>query len=786
MKFYLDASRNIEIEITRGELKPNISISVRRYSKELNPVITKNIEENLRTLVSVSQHYDNFGKYDLFVADQKFAECSFEPDEVEILQTLTSFEVRRLGQARYSGKTFGEGKFERPVIFPRNEETGFKIKTDLHSHLSAVLYGKDLIDIGRRNNITYPAELARKLKLNIDGLIPNEKGKLRFNDILGNDPNNINILTDSLEICPYTNETFSIMEDIYTARAPFTKNKDIVEDMLWKVAERYVENGIEYAELSSTEVIRDVDFLVAIHDVLPKIEKFWEQRGKKIRIGFLAAIARDSINAKKEDEVDALKEVSKSPYIVGCDFLGHESNPTAHIVPQIKEMVQWAAQNDSDFTIRIHAGETDIFSNVEVALETINDVYEEIKGKNPNAKLPPIRIGHAIYKVKTEKVGELARKLGAVFECNATSNYSLNNINDYNSPLKKNLTNGIPTVIGTDGFGLYGTSPMEEVVIAKGRGIRSEDFPLINITEDRIIERSTNRFNKAKEKFERLLQEQMETTYNGSIRNLFNTQYRKGEPQYRGTKRQEIDAENNVKRQRLFEALRGMFDKAGVNVLTKDNYCEFEKKIKGKKPILVVNSALKASNPEAHKCEDEEKKIVDFLIQNVDPNKTFFVIGGLKCGVEEYLVERLKAQKGKHFTLLSFVTVQSLLLKNSGVEPGVITDAVLADNLSNNILGTNFLLPERMGDFLKEYAGTIVASGGSAVVADLLQYAYNKGNINIFLNLLAKGTARNKTRQIDSCFTFETAEQFERIIKEKVPEIFYDKRSESRRGSLEH
>ena len=75
-------------------------------------------------------------------------------------------------------------------------------------------------------------------------------------------------------------------------------------------AEKYVEDGkecgiekgIEYVELSSTEVVRDPNFLAKIHEIMPRIEAFWAAKGKKIKILFLAAIARDAIQEKKEDE----------------------------------------------------------------------------------------------------------------------------------------------------------------------------------------------------------------------------------------------------------------------------------------------------------------------------------------------------------------------------------------------------------------------------------------------------------------------------------------------------
>lgn len=790
MKFYLDDAKNIEIDINCEGIRPTVtSITPRDYFKPLNPRIKEDMLFNLYNIVEIKQHYDDFNLYDVQVGGQKFFEINPLTGEVKKEHSLTSFEVRRLAQAKYIDGIIMKGnkKFERPAIFPRNESKDFKIKTDLHAHLSAILSGKDLIEIGQEYNISYPVKLAKDIGLNIEGLIPDEQGKLKLKDILEHDEKNGLTLTDSLEICPYTNETFNRMEEIYTARSPFSKNKDILEPILWKIAEKYVENGVEYAELSSTEVIKDVEFLSKMHEILPKIEEFWDKKGKTINIRFLAAIARDAIEQKKDDEIDILEEIAKSPYVVGCDFLGHESNPTSDIAPQIKEITRWAIEKDPDFTIRVHAGETDIFNNVADTLNLIKETYEEEKIKNPFAILPPVRIGHAVYKVKTDEVDKLAKDLNVVFECNATSNYGLNNISDYNSPLKKNLDKGIPTVIGTDGFGLYGTSPINEVVIAKGRGIK--DFSLVNKTEDAIISRSMKRFNEKKELFDKALNEQMEQHHNGNVSSLFHVKYRNGEPQYIGTKKELIDNENKDYKNDIYEFLEFVFTLGGASILRDPEQREkFEKKIEGKKPIMIVNNSLRTSVDSMPTESPEICEIVKHLILNADPNKSFFVIGGVKCGAEKFLMHCLREVKDlKKFDVLNFVTEQAIVTKDTKIEPGVITDAIMVENKSPNILSSNFLLPKEMGDFMKEHNGIMMAFGGSAVVADIVQYAFNVGNIDTYLSSEIKGTARNKTRQYDdftrniksenggSIYSFATVEEFKELLEKNNPEIFLDK-----------
>lgn len=64
-----------------------------------------------------------------------------------------------------------------------------------------------------------------------------------------------------------------------------------------------------------------MDVLKTIHKELPQIE---QETGCKIR--FLAAMWRHSDKEWNQDEVDRIKAVAKSPYVVGIDFMGHETN----------------------------------------------------------------------------------------------------------------------------------------------------------------------------------------------------------------------------------------------------------------------------------------------------------------------------------------------------------------------------------------------------------------------------------------------------------------------------
>ena len=104
---------------------------------------------------------------------------------------------------------------------------------------------------------------------------------------------------------------------------------------------------------------------------------------------------------------------------------------------------------------------------------------------------------------------------------------------------------------------------------------------------------------------------------------------------------------------------------------------------------------------------------------------------------------------------------------------------------------------------MKEHKGIMLALGGSAVVADIVQYAFNVGDIDTYLSSEIKGTARNKTRQYDdftrniknknggTIYSFASVDELKDLIKKNNPEIFIPdsrkfKYRVSRKSEMEH
>jgi hypothetical protein len=94
-----------------------------------------------------------------------------------------------------------------------------------------------------------------------------------------------------------------------------------------------------------------------------------------------------------------------------------------------------------------------------------------------------------------------------VLEFQLTSNVRLNNIIDLNThPLKSYLSHGISCVMGTDGYGLYGTDSIDEqLALENFLRITPAEFMQMKEAEDAIIHRQERNFARKSEVFGRAL-----------------------------------------------------------------------------------------------------------------------------------------------------------------------------------------------------------------------------------------------------------------------------------------
>lgn len=563
-----------------------------------------------------------------------------------------------------------------------------KLSTDLHTHGNANLNADILIALAIKHQIRYPLYYVKKLKLTLsraqqqflDAQRKDVKNRIDLTGLSGKhldrkvDDNtfinfadlillnmehsteNINKIRRSLTLLKGSQAVFTNLEKLYLYRYVFTKgvaadyqielvNMEQIEDqdirnylermqkdldnehyanitffedtLLW-IGREYQKRHIKYVEISDTTLVKkDISaarMLEQMHYILPFVKA---ETGVDIR--FLAAIRRIPLTLVKENIVSnnylteamqSLKVVCKDPYVVGSDFVGEEINDIAELKAVIKEIVTKIASEDRNWTIRIHAGENDsLKSNMSKAIDLVEESLL------PGQMFPYMRIGHGLYcaNLKSSQGKELLAKIQEhkiVLEFQLTSNVRLNNLIDLKThPLKTYLENGIFCVMGTDGYGLYGTDSIDEqLALTNFLKITDEEFLRMKEVEETLINRQTYNFIFKSNAFAKSLGSR-------TVQQYYLDEFGK-----------HFDDIQEVKFEiHKFPSYPVFKDK--VVPLPWDKY-----------PIIIAGGSFTSSNGSA-KISDNDQKLLQTLLEQLDPDKVFFVVGHKLQDHEKYIVE---------------------------------------------------------------------------------------------------------------------------------------------------
>ena len=650
-----------------------------------------------------------------------------------------------------------------------------KFRTDLHTHIHANLNSDVLIALGIKHQIKYSLYYIKKLGLKLSDKqakemfekrceiekkyaycdLPGKRLTRKIDDetfinfadlILNNKKNmeeNIAKIRNSLVLMKDGQAVFTNLEKLYIYRYAFSKGqvsenkieieeskvdsiteKDIkrilktmledskkeeykanslLQDKLLWVARQYQKQGISYAEISVTWIVRKGEegakILKELHEIMPKIEA---DTGVKLR--FLGSLSRTLMTEKQLKEgVDVLKVAAKSPYIVGSDIIGEEINDIRNFKQVIKELVEFAVKEDNGFTIRIHAGENDSFKeNVQRAVDCVKNAVPE------GAKMPKCRIGHGLYGIDLETVEGIAlmnemKKEGIVLEFQLTSNVRLNNLTKVEEhPIKKYLSNGVSCVQGSDGCGFYGTDCMEEqMALTNLLNLTEDDLFKMRKVEDKIINDSDKYFKIKSEKFEEWL--------NGrDIKDAILEEELK---------------EIKLNEDREFKIL-GSTDIDSEEILKE----KIVKLPENKVPIIVAGGSFNSKGRETV-LDEKGKEILKELMQKLNNEKVYFVIGHKMQGYEKAIID-ISKELGKKFE------IDAIIPKRVSKEVG---GALLLDELDGVCISTE---QEELGIYksfnyeIFERRGSIVlAFDGNSPVSNLIQEAKNgKGKAKIYVN----------------------------------------------------
>lgn len=525
------------------------------------------------------------------------------------------------------------------------------------------------------------------------------------------------------------------------------KNNTLRQDKLLWTARQYQAQGIKYAEIADTDLAKvgepAVKLLQEVHDIFPEIEK---ETGVKLRL--LLAIRRIPLTIIKDqktsstylkENINVLRAVAKSPYVVGSDFIGEEINDISDLQPAIKEIVKYVGEEDKDFTIRIHAGENDsLRDNVRKSILCVKESLAE------GQEMPKCRIGHGLYSEDLDseagkELMDLMKETGTVIEFQLTSNVRLNNISDLsNHPIKKFLKNGIKCVQGTDGCGFYGSDTFDEQLALQNLlNLTDEDFEKMRKVEDEIISKSDKYFEEKSKKFEKFLGGR---TIKEAVLELEEKYMKETENQEELRVSSNVDTEQELKTK--------------IKTLPTD-----------KVPVIIAGGSFNTKGRETETSEQGLKLLKEF-IKNVDNDNVYFVIGHKMQGYEKALVDISKELNKK--------------IEIDAIVPRKVTEKVKNRLLDEKVSGI-CISPEteELGiyksfnyEIFERRKAIVIAFDGNSPVLNLVQEAKNgKGKSKIYVNQ-ENQLLKEKADTLDGYVVpFEMTDNIVGKILEDNPEI---------------
>ncbi len=437
--------------------------------------------------------------------DEIFACVNVNKNEVNYLRgPFTSTELRNVVEK------YREHDSKNAIIAFDNNASAFRtehripdyfLRTELHTHFLEMLTGREFLDLMSGFTKYIPTR---------EGIIPGklQKGEyldqmpitdisvLRMLEDNNSDKSPYNFLCSQLSLDISGQVPFAQLEEVSTRRSnvittaakelavsrgmdPFDFKQvaecraSIYAAMLMKSLESLRQHHIEYVEFSySTKntIVRMVDYI-----------KQYPEEFSGIDFNILYSFSR---NVKKASGVEKamadLRDLITDKYVIGFDLMGQENgltdNDTVDLVDprtfiSIMKRVLEIMDGREDLVLRLHAGEN--FNSRNNPLDSLRVLDAFFRAYKVCSTMPQIRIGHGLHFSTTytpeeyDEYAELLRRYGVIVEINATSNFTLSNIEDLDKiPYRWYASHGIPMVLATDGAGMYLTDAIQEKIIA--------------------------------------------------------------------------------------------------------------------------------------------------------------------------------------------------------------------------------------------------------------------------------------------------------------------------------
>ena len=571
------------------------------------------------------------------------------PDEVSTAGVLSPFEIRFLADNGV----------------PHSGARGSAVSalhTDLHTHFAGCVSGEDVLAIGLEAGVSYPRSLLAEA-----GIRSESEGELRLDTLTAELHAR---LAAGLRVPLDRRVPFVEMERIYRLRAPITKNPAAFVPLCRRLAHDYAAMGVTYVELSLSNIV-EAARLAVIHRELPAIE---EESGVTLR--FLAALSRHDDLEWDLDLIDRFKEIARSRYFVGVDFMGHETNSTRAFARQIREIAAWASADRPGFAIRVHAGENPAHpENVRVAAECV--LGQDVR----------LRVGHGLYGVD-DRTERLLLDVGAIVEFNLSSNLALNNIQSaVEVPIRRYVEAGVPVVLGTDGYGIYQTTLALEAQAAEIAGLDASHLARIAETEARYVDDRTSRDER-------------------STSAPAHFAVPPDPPSRHYT--EDVPERKEREKARRAQALADRLAALSIPLLPREAVSRL---LEGKVVLSIAGAWRKSWESVSAGERDNVRRELRRLFEGLTPGKTVLVTGGTTWGVEH---EAQTLAKPLGFTLLATLVAET---PAESISPDLTHAFVVGKNLHAKAAGLYALM--------REANGLSLFIGGGPIVADEIQAASN-------------------------------------------------------------
>lgn len=683
-------------------------------------------------------------------------------------------ETRRIGSfyqcKPYPRRRIGMQPEENEQLINTAQRT---VTTDFHTHSSGQISAKGLIAVAMQHKpYYYPISLLtdagvdtslhsidkkHRQKIKRIPFPPMEKpgekypDEIEAVDLHALPKEALEILAAHMAMPADRQSTFTHLEYVGNRfRYPFSKDPRLTAAIRKREAEEYAAQGIDFA-LCSYVGLDNPTILNIIHDTVEELKA--NEKTQRFSQRYMAGIPRGLPLPKIEEMLNRAAVLLDSPYVMGVDMLGYESNKTREFIPMLNQYMKWANEHKPGSFIRVHAGENDKNH------DNVKD-FLKIAVKYPNLHF---LVGHGVYGMDEETI-DLLKKLGdrVTVEINPTSNIALNNIDDVTAlPFAKLREYKIPFIIGSDCAGMYLTDATQLGLSAYNAGFGLEDFADLKKYQERLV-----------------------SHMQGYSRHIVETFPQWAATEGRKAKLEEMAARLAEVPKAVMPQKPSIDEDAFKAKLRDDNVTLLEPgmrapELENKYPVTIMGASGK-SWERLSKGQKRENAIAIDMLVHVLGDKAYVLQGRPKrVGLTHVIntassntnVERKKTKRPELFN----VRLQIDLVRDDD-------DTKSYKPLSHLIHqhGLSLDLPNALVDYTFNHEGVLICVGGTAFTRDTITEADQRGihekhpdNRKIMLLLAnAEGASAEKAKVLHPDYAAETGQQLISKLLKLRPDLF--------------